>query len=80
MAAITIRNIEPEVKERWRVRAAKNGRSMEEEIRLLLRSYKGGLTGPETLKLFRDAFGKDGVDLELPPRGEWRAPPDFSDY
>jgi antitoxin FitA len=33
---LTIRNIEPEVKERLRIQAAKNGRSMEAEVRMLL--------------------------------------------
>ncbi len=39
MASITIRNLDDAAKERLRVRAAQNGRSMEEEARLLL----GGL-------------------------------------
>ena len=39
MASITIRNLDDSAKERLRVRAAQNGRSMEEEARLLL----GGL-------------------------------------
>ena len=38
MAAITIRNLDPEVKQALRVRAAEQGRSMEEEARLLLRA------------------------------------------
>ncbi|PRD43306.1 bifunctional phosphopantothenoylcysteine decarboxylase/phosphopantothenate--cysteine ligase CoaBC [Phyllobacterium phragmitis] len=36
MASITIRNLDDEVKERLRLRAARNGRSMEEEARVLL--------------------------------------------
>lgn len=81
MSALTIRNIDPAVKERLRVRAAQNGRSMEEEVRVMLkRELKGGLTGAETLKLFRDNFsGENGVELELPPRGGFRAPPNFSE-
>ncbi|MND52780.1 Coenzyme A biosynthesis bifunctional protein CoaBC [compost metagenome] len=39
MASITIRNLDDAAKERLRIRAAQNGRSMEEEARLLL----GGL-------------------------------------
>lgn len=82
MAAITIRNIEPDVKERLRVRAAKNGRSMEEEIRTILRKELRGVNGAEMLKLFRDAFGENGIDLDLPARKttKWRDFPDFSDY
>lgn len=36
MASITIRNLDDDVKERLRVRAAGNGRSMEAEVRELL--------------------------------------------
>lgn len=38
MASITIRNLNPDAKERLRVRAAGNGRSMESEARELLES------------------------------------------
>ena len=37
MASLTIRNLDPAVKDRLRVRAAERGRSMEEEARLILR-------------------------------------------
>ncbi|MFD1198449.1 bifunctional phosphopantothenoylcysteine decarboxylase/phosphopantothenate--cysteine ligase CoaBC [Brucella gallinifaecis] len=43
MASITIRNLDDAAKERLRVRAARNGRSMEEEARLLL----AGLEDPK---------------------------------
>src|SRR5215470_13476268 len=36
MGSLTVRNISEDVKKRLRLRAAANGRSMEEEIRLLL--------------------------------------------
>ena len=36
MASITIRNLDDSVKQRLRVRAAKHGRSMEEEARRIL--------------------------------------------
>ena len=36
MSTLTIRNVEPAVKERLRVRAARNGRSMEAELRHIL--------------------------------------------
>lgn len=39
MASITIRNLDNSAKERLRVRAAQNGRSMEEEARLLLAGF-----------------------------------------
>jgi antitoxin FitA len=42
MTTLTIRNVEPELKERLRVRAARNGRSMEAELRHMLREALGG--------------------------------------
>ena len=41
MASITIRNLDDDVKTRLRVRAADNGRSMEEEVRRILRDVVG---------------------------------------
>ena len=41
VASITIRNLDDDVKTRLRVRAADNGRSMEEEARLILRDAVG---------------------------------------
>ncbi len=38
MASITIRKLEDSVKTKLRIRAAENGRSMEEEVRQILRS------------------------------------------
>ncbi len=79
MASITIRNLDDGVKTRLRVRAATNGRSMEEEARVILReaveeepSEKG--LGTKLHKLFKP-FG--GVELEIPPREPMREPPGF---
>jgi len=36
MGSLTVRNLSEDVKQRLRQRAAANGRSMEEEVRLLL--------------------------------------------
>ena len=38
MASITVRNLEEGLKRRLRIRAAENGRSMEEEARDILRT------------------------------------------
>ena len=38
MASITVRNLDDELKRRLRIRAAENGRSMEQEARDILRS------------------------------------------
>ena len=81
MASITIRNLDDEVKTRLRVRAAEHHRSMEEEARMILRqAVSDQESGPRNLvKFTRECFGPlGGVELELPPRGPMRAPPDFS--
>ncbi len=70
MASITIRKLDDEVKSRLRMRAAGNGRSMEEEARVILREAVG--REPKTQNLvtvIRSRFGpENGVDLELPQR------------
>ena len=79
MATLMIRDLPDDVKQRLRVRAAQNGRSMQEEARVILRRAVTGLTGPELLRIMERNFGPDhGVDLELPPRDPDRPPPDFS--
>ena len=79
MASITIRNLDDEVKTRLRMRAAGNGRSMEEEARLILGEAVG--RAPESRNLasiIRGHFGPSrGVDLELPPREIAGDPPSF---
>ena len=79
MASITIRNLDDDVKTRLRVRAASNGRSVEEEARVILREAVGWEAEPENLASFiRECFVSfGGVDLELPPRESMREPPDF---
>ena len=79
MASITIRNLDDEVKAKLRVRAATNGRSMEEEARTILREAverevsKKGL-GTAVHELFKPL---GGVELEIPPREPMRDPPRF---
>ena len=46
MASITIRNLDETTKQRLRERAARNGRSMEEEVRLLLDGLETSATSP----------------------------------
>ena len=41
MASITVRNLEDSVKKKLRMRAAKHGHSMEEEVRQILRAAVG---------------------------------------
>ena len=81
MASITIRNLDDDVKTRLRVRAAEHHRSMEEEARIILRAaVTGRRAGPRNLVTFtRECFAfTGGIELELPPRGPMREPPDFS--
>ena len=79
MASITIRNLDDDVKTRLRLRAAGNGRSMEEEARLILRDAMGRKPSSRNLaEIVRSHFGPTrGVDLELPPREPMREPPSF---
>ncbi len=49
MASLVIRNIEEDLKERLRFRAAQHGRSMEEEVRIILRSVIKGETPHQNL-------------------------------
>src|SRR5260370_7884239 len=42
MASITIRQLDEDLKQRLRLRAARNGRSMEDEARTILRSASAG--------------------------------------
>ena len=80
MANMTIRNLDDGVKTELRKRAAGNGRSMEEEVRLILRDAVGqeavpakGL-GTAIHELFKPL---GGVNLDLLPRGPMREPPRF---
>lgn len=79
MASITIRNLDDYVKTRLRVRAAENGHSMEEEVRLILCEAVGRKSDSRNLaSIIRAHFGPSrGVDLELPPREPAREPPRF---
>jgi plasmid stability protein len=78
MASLTIRKLDDEVKEALRVRAARAGRSMEEEARLILVRAVRGMDGPALLERAKALFGPaEGVVLEVPPRDGGREVPDF---
>ena len=78
MATITIRRLDDAVKAQLRVRAARQGRSMEEEARHIL---KAGLTEEPTRRvnlaesIRRRMAPIGGVELALPPREMIRRPP-----
>ena len=77
MATLTIRDLDDELRAQLRVRAARHGRSMEAEVRVILRD---ALTRPPTAdrlgSRIRQRFSSvGGVELELPERVELpRAP------
>ena len=78
MASITIRNLEDGLKARLRIRAAEHGRSMEEEVRCILRDVLDR-ERPRTLAdLALELFGPEhGIDLEPHPAVQPSAPPPF---
>ncbi len=77
MASITIRNLDNDVKTKLRMQAAGNGRSMEEEARLILAEAVAREAAPAKglgtaiHELFKP-FG--GIELTLPPREPMREP------
>lgn len=82
MSSITVRNLDPAIKERLRVRAAEHGHSMEAEARRILQSALKGPTrvpAPNVYERIRARFAPLGGadDLELPPRLVDRDPPRF---
>ncbi|MYK33461.1 MAG: Arc family DNA-binding protein [Boseongicola sp. SB0670_bin_30] len=79
MASITVRNLDDRLKRRLRIRAAEHGRSMEEEVRQILRQAIGppaesGNLGEDIHRRFA-AIG--GVELELQDRDPMPEPPGF---
>ncbi|KAF1012650.1 MAG: hypothetical protein GAK32_00064 [Pseudomonas fluorescens] len=70
MASLTIRNLDDSVKELLRIEAAHNGRSMEEEARLILRKSLARAAHKQGLgRRIQARFAQDGgVDLNIPER------------
>lgn len=84
MATMTIRNLDDDLKARLRMRAARHGRSMEEEARSILRAAlanrvedDSGASLYAAIRAHVEPFG--GIDLDLPPREPQRDPPDFGE-
>ena len=80
MASITVRNLEEGLKRRLRVRAAENGRSMEEEVRVILRTALNcqPQSQQDLAAAIRARFAPlGGVKLDIPPRSPMRQPPRF---
>lgn len=80
MATVTVRNLDDQVKERLRLRAAVHGRSMESEIRTILAeavSEPDDRDGLFTTMLDRFA-SIGGVELDLSARSTPVRAPDLS--
>ena len=82
MTTLTIRNVDPALKEELRVRAARHGRSMEGELRHILKEALGGekrRAEPNLAEAIRRRFlplgGAD--ELEPHPLVPVRDPPRF---
>lgn len=80
MASILIRKMDDTSKRRLRLRAATNGRSMEEEARMILKQALSGTSAPQTnlydsIRKHLEVVG--GVDLPEIQRGLMREPPNF---
>ena len=80
MAAVTVRNLDDQVKERLRMRAAVHGRSMELEIRAILAEAVSGPGDRDGLfATMLDRFASiGGVELDLPERSTPVRAPDLS--
>ena len=82
MAQLVVRNLEDDIKTRLQKRAKKHGRSMEEEVRDILRNAVKKDTGPAEGLGTRIANRFRGKGLDEPIRelrGEvWARPVDFS--
>ncbi|KXP02625.1 Arc family DNA-binding protein [Tsukamurella tyrosinosolvens] len=71
MATLTIRNLPDHVRDRLRIRAAHNGRSMEAEARMILEESlvepgSVDLSWVEAIIELGNEFG--GIELDIPPR------------
>ena len=78
MPTLTIRNIDPEVRDQIRIIAAKHGRSMEAEVRNILSSFvKQHQTSPkEIAKQIHKRFARIGgaEDIKIPKRDKAPVP------
>jgi plasmid stability protein len=78
MASITIRKLDDALKARLRLHAARQGRSMEEAARDILRtalaetSHRSGNLAEAIRRRFAPL---GGAELDVPPRETLRAPP-----
>ena len=80
MASITIRNLDDNLKQNLRVRAAHHSRSMEDEARDILRSALStkGQRNTNLAKSIHSRFAEfGGVNIDIQPHELIPEPPDF---
>lgn len=79
MTTLNIRNLEPGVKAKLRLRAARHGRSMEEEARNILRAAlaQGDASAGDLGERIHRRFAGIGLELDVPAREPVREPPSF---
>lgn len=83
MTTLTVRNLDPPLEDRLRIRAAQQGHSMEAEVRAILAvALTPGMTPAAAGRNLADRIQArfaplGGVDLNLPPREPGRDPPRF---
>jgi antitoxin FitA len=69
MSMLTVRDLDPEVKEKLRRRAARHGRSMEAEARAILAAAVEAEDEPvDLVASIREYFAGTGIELDLPDR------------
>lgn len=70
MAALSIRGLDDDVRDRLRVRAARHGRSMEAEARaILVSAVREPAEDDDLFSALLRRFGElGGVELDIPPR------------
>jgi len=84
MASVLIRNVDDALHTRLKASAAAHRRSLEEEVRELLRAAVARQEAPpreNLVTLARRLFGSEhGAEIDIPPRGAAprSSPPDFS--
>lgn len=84
MATLTIRDLDDEIRDKLRVRAAEHGRSMEAEVREILAAAVRisepdyGL-GERIHALFADIGGVEPDELVIPPRTDRPRAPGFGE-
>jgi antitoxin FitA len=71
MTTLTIRGLDPDTHARLRVEAAHHGRSMEAEVRAILREWLGPPGGERGLgSKIHERFADLGEELQVPDRSD----------